>query len=64
MTEFEQAPCDDCWETTREYSLMLMMTNGGMTYIANGSVTITVVPLPVPGMPVYRIIRCYDAPKR
>ena len=58
IVEFNGAACDDCWETTREYFLVLMMTSGGTIYVAGGSVRILVVPAVVTEKTVYRIIRC------
>lgn len=60
IIEFNSELCEDCWETTREYYLVLVMANGGTTYIASGSVKFVVVPVEVNGTKLYRIIRCDD----
>jgi hypothetical protein len=60
VTDFNSEPCEDCWETTREYSVILITTGGATTYIANDLVKFTVVPVLVDGTKVYRIIRCDD----
>jgi hypothetical protein len=63
IADFENAPCEDCWETTREYSVILITTGGAITYIANDLVRFIVVPVEVNGTKLYRIVRCYDLPR-
>jgi hypothetical protein len=63
VSEFDHLPCDDCWETTREYYLELRMAGGAVTYIANGQVQFVVVPVEVNGTKLYKIRRCHDIPK-
>jgi hypothetical protein len=58
--EFEGNPSEDCWETTREYSLLLIMDGGSMTLVAGGLVKLTIISVPVDGTNVYRIIRADD----
>ncbi len=60
IANFDSELCEDCWETTREYYLVLVMADGATTYIANGRVKFTVVPVAVNETKLYRIIRCDD----
>jgi hypothetical protein len=60
---FNEAACDDCWETTREYYVTLITAGGAVTYIANDRVTFIVVPVQVDGRTLYRIRRCDDIRK-
>ena len=56
-------PCDDCWETTREYLLTLVMHAGEETYISNGLVAFIVVPVDDGGTKLYKLRRTDDLPK-
>ena len=60
IIQFEEVPCEDCWETTRPYELTLMTAGGALIYIANDLVRFIVVPVDVNGKKLYRIIRCDD----
>jgi hypothetical protein len=60
---FNGAACEDCWATTREYSIILITTGGATTYIAEDLVEFVVVPVIVDGTKLYKIIRCEDLPR-
>lgn len=60
VADFQGSPCEDCWETTREYSLLLIMDAGPLTLVAGGHVKLTIVSVQVDGTNVYRIIRADD----
>lgn len=53
-------PCDGCWETTRAYSITLVMSGGAMTLIGSDKVKFIVAPVEAGGTTVYRILRCDD----
>jgi hypothetical protein len=59
---FNGAACEDCWETTREYAITLVMDGGAAVYPANDLIKFTVVPVVVDKTKLYRIIRCDDLP--
>jgi len=63
IVEFNSSPCEDCWETTRDYYFVLMTAGGATTYIANDLVRFVVVPVDLNGNKIYKIIRCDDMPK-
>jgi hypothetical protein len=63
VSEFNSEPCEDCWETTRAYSVTLITTGGAIIYVANDLVKFVVVPVEVDGTKLYKIIRCDDLPR-
>lgn len=59
----EGSPCEDCWETTREYYLVVELSGGALTYIANDLVTLYVVPITENGTKLYYLRRADDIKK-
>ena len=56
------APCDDCWQTTREYYITAV-TDGGDTYIGNDLSLFIVVPVTEGSTKLYKLWRQDDLPK-
>jgi hypothetical protein len=54
-------PCDDCWQTTREYYITAK-TEGGDTYIGNDLCQFIVVPVTEGSAKVYKLWRADDLP--
>jgi len=62
-SEFQGNPCDDCWETTREYFITVFMEGGNMTLYANDLARFTVVPVMEHGKKLYKLARLNDLAK-
>ncbi len=60
VADIAGVPCEDCWETTRAYSITLVMSSGAMTIIGSDMVKFIVAPVESDGATVYRILRCDD----
>jgi len=56
--EIDGEPCDDCWQTTREYILDVII--GETTLHANDNITLIIAPVYVDGEKQYRIIIAQD----
>jgi len=63
ISEFEGSPCEDCWQTTREYYITVQMNGGDLTYIGNDLVKLTVVPVTVGDKKLYKLRRMDDIQK-
>lgn len=63
VAEVSGEPCEDCWQTTREYYLALAFVNDDRTYIANELVRFTVKPHMQGEAKIYRLLRCEDIEK-
>jgi hypothetical protein len=63
ITEFEGNPCEDCWQTTREYYITVQMNSGNTTYIGNDLVKLTVVPVMEGDKKLYKLRRMDDIQK-
>ena len=61
--EFLGNPCDDCWQTTREYFITLLVDGGENTVYGNDLVQFTVVPVMEGGKKLYKIGRADDVQK-
>ena len=59
----EGSPCEDCWETTREYYITVELTGGTKTLIGNDLVTLYVVPTTKDGTKYYHLRRAGDIKK-
>ncbi|HVO76500.1 MAG TPA: hypothetical protein VMT60_00810, partial [Candidatus Bathyarchaeia archaeon] len=64
ITELEGSPCEDCWQSTREYYITVELTGGTTTYIGNDLVTMTVVPITKSGVKHYYLRRMDDTKKQ
>lgn len=64
VTEVGGQPCEDCWETTRAYSVELYMPYQELAYLAQDLVKFTVVAVEANGRTEYRIIRADDIADR
>jgi len=62
VDSIDGSPCDDCWETTREYSLTLVMQSSDV-HVASGLVMFIVVPVDDGGTKLYKLWRADDLPK-
>jgi hypothetical protein len=60
VAEFDGQPCDDCWETTREYYLELYFASGDMILMANDQAKFIVVPVTEDGQKRYKLVRLDD----
>jgi len=60
ITEFEQAPCEDCWETTRTYEISARMNGGEKTYVGYDEVRFILVSVDKGGQRIYQIRRADD----
>jgi len=58
-----EGPCDDCWETEREYEISVDISQENMTYIGNDIIKLYIAPVIEDGVKKYKIIRAYDLPK-
>jgi len=63
VTEFQGQPCTDCWETTREYFITVVMEGGNTTLYGNDLVVFTIVPVEESGKTLYKIGRADDRQK-
>jgi hypothetical protein len=63
VDSLEGQPCQDCWQTTREYYITVEMTGGTTTYIGNDLVTLYVVPVTKEGVKHYYLRRADDIKK-
>jgi len=62
VTELEGVPCEDCWETTREYYLTIRMYNGNIL-TGNNLVKLTVVSVMEDDQKLYKLRRADDIEK-
>lgn len=53
-------PCEDCWETTRNYLITIVTDGGNKTIIGDDLVKFTVVPFQRNGQKIYLIYRADD----
>jgi hypothetical protein len=53
-------PCEDCWQTTREYYIVVELKGGIMTLIGNGLVTLFVAPVTENATKLYYLRRADD----
>ncbi len=63
ITELEGNPCEDCWQSTREYYITVELTGGTTTLIGNDLVNLTVVPITKDGTKHYYLRRADDRKK-
>lgn len=63
ITEIEGTPCEDCWTTTREYFMTVVMSGVDMTYNANDLVKLWVVPVMEGDKKLYKLRRMDDIKK-
>lgn len=63
VSEFQGQPCDDCWETTREYFITVVMEGGNTTLYGNDLVVFTIVPVMEGQKKLYKIGRADDRQK-
>jgi len=63
VSEFLGNPCDDCWQTTREYFITVVMEGGNTTLYGNDQVQFTVVPVTEGSKKLYKIGRADDLKK-
>jgi hypothetical protein len=63
IAEFNGNPCDDCWETTREYTITVEMNSGTTTLQGNDNVKFTIVGVPQGAKTYYRLGRADDIKK-
>lgn len=63
VSEFLGNPCDDCWQTTREYFIRVVIDGGENTLYGNDLVQFTVVPVMEGGKKLYKIGRADDVQK-
>lgn len=57
------APCDNCWQTMREYSIQLVMAEGDLTINGNDNVQFTVKGVEKGGKTIYLLLRADDIKK-
>jgi hypothetical protein len=55
--------CDDCWETTRQYDIQVVMDGGNKTLVGVDLIKFTVVPAERDGKKIYLIYRADDIKK-
>jgi len=60
VVDIAGVPCVDCWETTRDYYLILVMDEGAMTLVASDYIKFIVQGVDVSGTKVYRLLRADD----
>jgi hypothetical protein len=53
-------PCNDCWKTTREYTITLIFTGGQNGYTGNDQTEFIVVPVVEGGKTLYKLWRQTD----
>lgn len=58
LESIEGNPCDDCWQTERQYMIEVVM--GETTLLGNDHVIFYIVPYMKDGVKVYQILRAYD----
>jgi hypothetical protein len=63
VPEFWGEPCEDCWQTTREYFITVVMDGGNTTLYGNDLVLFTIVPVMEDGKKLYKIGRADDVQK-
>ena len=63
ITVLEGNPCEDCWQSTREYYITLEFAGGTTTLLGNDLVTFTVVPVTKDGIKHYYLRRADDLKK-
>jgi hypothetical protein len=61
--EFQGEACEDCWQTTREYFITVVMSGGDLTLYGNDLVDFTIVPVTEGGKKLYKIGRADDRQK-
>jgi hypothetical protein len=62
MAEINGAPCTDCWETTREYSITAIIAGGATTYIGNAQARFIAIGVDPRGKRIYQLRHIYDTP--
>jgi hypothetical protein len=60
ITEFNEEACDDCWQTTREYSLTLVFNGGELTLYARDNVQLIIVGVDKDAQRIYQLARAFD----
>jgi hypothetical protein len=63
VPEFNGNPCDNCWQTMREYTIRLEMNGGTTTITGNDNVQFTVVGVQKSGKTIYLLGRADDIKK-
>ncbi len=63
VLEFENAPCDDCWETTRGYEITARLNGGATTYVGYDTVRFIVMGVDKNNQRIYQIRRADDIKK-
>jgi hypothetical protein len=63
IDSLEAAPCDDCWETTRDYYITAVTSGGKMTYIGNDLVQFIAKGVDLNGQRIYQLRRADDMKK-
>jgi hypothetical protein len=56
-------PCDNCWETTRDYYILARLNGGATTYIGNDKVTLIAMGVKNGSQTIYKLRHMYDIPK-
>jgi len=57
---FEEAPCEDCWETTRIYTITVEFQGGQSILVGNDLLRLTVVGVEKDGTTYYKLRRADD----
>ncbi len=60
LTTFQGNPCEDCWETTRAYMLMVVIDKGNTTLYAEDLVKFTIVCVKKDGKKLCKLMRLDD----
>jgi len=58
-----EIPCDDCWETTREYSILARLNGGETTWVGNDLVKFIAIGVVKNNQKIYQLRRADDIKK-
>ena len=60
MTDLDGVPCDDCWDTTRDYYITAVISGGSTTYIGNDRIRFIAIGVMKGNQKVYLLRHMYD----
>jgi hypothetical protein len=60
ISDIEGVPCNDCWETTRDYYITAVVNGGNLTYIGNDLIKFIAIGVDKNGQRIYQLRRADD----
>ncbi len=63
LANIDGVPCDDCWDTTRDYYITAVVNGGETTYIGNARVRFIAIGVVKDNQTIYQLRHMYDIPQ-